>query len=158
MAWYERDFSDTFGTELQPLGSGVVWSNLGYSPTCEQSNLTKKLISIIELGPEGIPGSELGSMVDTWGCMKVERPRIHHGPHRMAIWGAVCTTFQQTHISLSTPGWSLKWFKEGEWRPLSQFLHESCNFFSTVYHVGFTTGSSQSLVWVGLAWARSSLP
>ena len=33
MAWYERDFSDTFGTELQPLGSGVVWYNPGcYSP------------------------------------------------------------------------------------------------------------------------------
>ena len=34
MAWYERDFSDTFGTELQPLGSGVVW----YNPGCYSSN------------------------------------------------------------------------------------------------------------------------
>lgn len=130
MAWYERDFSDTFGTELQPLGSGVVW----YNPGCYSPNWQSTVIS------------------------------YHHCPHKnghLDPFGGYAPFPNKPishHISLSTPGWSLKWFKEGEWRSLSQFLHESCHFFSTVYHVGFTTGSSQSLAWVGLAWARSSLP
>lgn len=60
MAWYERDFSDTFGTELQPLGSGVVGSNLFYSPTCEQS------LNWVQKEFQAVNWDILGSMVDTW--------------------------------------------------------------------------------------------